>query len=195
MQILKPFIDRFTKPSPAARFCVVALLCMIMPGMRAPVQDTPDSKANQVKAVFLFNFTQFVEWPRRIFNDNTAPFVIGVLGENTFGTYLNEVIESEQVDEHPITIKHYTSVTPRLDECQILFIDKSFPSIKQAVQSLKGKPVLTVSDSEHFMEHDGMLRFYIESGKLRIEINQEASQQSGLEISSKLLRIATLHKE
>jgi hypothetical protein len=195
MQILKKlFITRSTKPSSAAILCVAIVILTVMPGMRRPFQDTSESKTSQVKAVFLYNFTQFVVWPKRVFNNNTAPFVIGVLGENTFGPYLNEVIESEEVDEHPIVVKHYTSVTPNIDECQILFIDKSFPAIKQVIESLKDKPVLTVSDSESFMRHAGMLRFYIDGGKLRIEINQEASQKSGLEISSKLLRIATLYR-
>jgi hypothetical protein len=165
-----------------------------LPGMRAPFQETSESKANQVKAVFLYNFTQFVVWPQRTFNDSTSPFVIGVLGENTFGPYLNQVIESEGVGGHPIVVKHYENITSNIDECQILFIDKSFPSVRQAIESLNGKPVLTVSDNENFMRQAGMLRFYIEGGKLRIEINKEASQKSGLEISSKLLRIATLYK-
>jgi len=174
--------------------CMAVIILTVLTSMRGPFQDTSESKAYQVKAVFLYNFTQFVVWPQRIFNNDTSPFVIGVLGENTFGPYLNEVIESEGVDGHPIVVKHYASITPNIDECQILFIDKSFPAIKQVTENLKGKPVLTVSDNENFMRHAGMLRFYIEGGKLRIEINQEASQKSGLEISSKLLRIATLYK-
>jgi hypothetical protein len=196
MQILKKhFISRSTRTGSAAIPCMAIVILMALPGMRAPFQETSESKANQVKAVFLYNFTQFVVWPQRIFNSKTSPFVIGVLGENTFGPYLNEVIESEGVDGHPIVVRHYKSITPDVDECQILFIDKSFPAVKQAIESLKGKPVLTVSDSENFMRHAGMLRFYIEGGKLRIEINQEASQKSGLEVSSKLLRIATLYRE
>jgi len=174
---------------------MAVVILTVMPGMRPPFQDTSESKANQVKAVFLYNFTQFVVWPKHVFNNNTAPFVIGVLGENTLGSSLNEVIESEEVDQHPIVVKYYTSITPNIDECQILFIDKSFPAVKQVIESLKGKPVLTVSDSENFTRRAGMLRFYIEGGKVRIEINQETSQKSGLEISSKLLRIATLYKE
>jgi hypothetical protein len=195
MQILKKlFISPSTKPSCGAILCIAVVILTVLPGMRAPFQDTSESKASQVKAVFLYNFTQFVVWPQHIFNNTTSPFVIGVLGENTFGSHLNEVIEGEEVDGHPIVVRYYTSITPNIDECQILFIDKSFSAAKQAIESLKGKPVLTVSDSENFMRHAGMLRFYIEGGKFRIEINQEASRKSGLEISSKLLRIATLYK-
>lgn len=174
---------------------MATVVLMVLPGMRAPFQEASESKANQVKAVFLYNFTQFVVWPQHIFDNETSPFVIGVLGEDTFGPYLNEVIESEEVDGHPIVVRHYKSITAGIDQCQILFIDSSFPAARQAIESLKGKPVLTVSDSQNFMRHAGMLRFYIEGGKLRIEINQEASQRSGLEVSSKLLRIATLYKE
>lgn len=196
MQVLKkPTYSQLAGSCGPVKICIYFFITLAILGMKSPRQSEPESRAIQVKAVFLYNFTQFVEWPESAFNDSNAPFVIGVLGKNTFGTYLNDVVESEKVKGHPITLKYFTGITPDIDECEILFIDKSFPAIEQAVKNTKGKSILTVSDGEHFLKQSGILRFYIEDGKLRIEINQEASSGSGLEISSKLLRIATIYKK
>jgi hypothetical protein len=159
-----------------------------------PPQNDQASRETQLKAVFLYNFTQFVEWPSSSFDNSESAFIIAVLGKSTFGTYLDEVIEDETVAGRPIVIKYYPSVVPEITNCQILFIQKNFPEIAKATQLAKGKPILTVSDSENFMKQSGMLRFYVEGGKIRFEINQEASSNSGLSISSKLMRLATIHK-
>lgn len=170
------------------------LMALILTSMQPFPQDDAASRENQVKAVFLYNFTQFIEWPQNSFDTNESPFIIGVLGKNTFDTYLSEVSEGETVAGRSIVIKHYTNITPEIGKCQILFIQKSFSEIKQVTQLTQGKPILTVSDNENFMKQSGMVRFYVESGKIRFEINKEASTESGLIISSKLLRLATLYK-
>jgi hypothetical protein len=197
MQILMKLLSlqRVTYISIPGRWGLIAAMMVLTMGMRAPLQNSPQSRANQVKAVFLYNFTQFIGWPASSFDDSQSPFVIGVLGQNTFGSYLSEVVENEKVNNRPIIIKYFNNITPEVGDCEILFIDKTFPAIKQVIQSTHGKPVLTVSDHEHFTKQAGILRFYLDDGKLRIEINQEASAGSGLEVSAKLLRIATIYKQ
>src|SRR5712691_6806881 len=50
----------------------------------------------QVKAVFLFNFAQFVDWPPEAVADSQAPLTIGVLGENPFGDVLDATVRGER---------------------------------------------------------------------------------------------------
>ena len=78
----------------------------------------------QVKAVFLFRFAQFVEWPPEAFSDAQAPIVIGVLGEDPFGGFLDEAVAGERVNRRPLEVRRYR----RMDEiggCHILFIAES----------------------------------------------------------------------
>ena len=58
-------------------------------------QTTP-SPEYQVKAVFLFNFAQFVDWPSKAFPEPQTPLVIGVVGEDPFGPYLDETVRGEK---------------------------------------------------------------------------------------------------
>jgi hypothetical protein len=64
-------------------------------------QSSPDQEY-QLKAVFLFNFAQFVEWPASAFPSPETPLVIGVLGEDPFGPYLDETVRGEKVNDRPL---------------------------------------------------------------------------------------------
>ena len=80
------------------------------------------SREYQVKAVFLFNFAQFVEWPTSTFSSEDAPFVIGVLGKDPFGDYLNETVKGEKINGHTMAVKYFQDIK-EVSACHILFIN------------------------------------------------------------------------
>lgn len=146
--------------------------------------------ADQVKAVFLFNFAQFVTWPESAFAEPHAPLVIGVLGADPFGTYLDETVRDERVRGHPLAVRRFENVED-VKGCQILFVSRSeFGHLGEVLGSLKGKPILTVADAADFVQRGGMIRFVFESNRIRLKINPAAAEAVGLTISSKLLHVA-----
>jgi hypothetical protein len=155
--------------------------------------DDSSNRESQVKAVFLYNFTQFVVWPESSFPSSVSPFVIGILGKDAIGKYLNETIKNETVNGHPIELRYYTALTPEVSQCHMLFVDKTFNEKAKAIEATNGKAILTVSDDKDFMKLSGMFRFFLENGKIRFEVNPDVSGQSGLQISSKLLRLAKIY--
>lgn len=154
--------------------------------LSSPAQTVP-SKEYQVKAVFLFNFAQFVEWPTNAFSVSNAPLVIGVLGDDPFGSFLDETVRGETVNGHPLVIQRYQQ-SDEIKDCHILFISRSeagrFESI---LAGLKNRAILTVGDVEGFAQRGGMVRFVTDK-KIRLRINLEVAKAAGLTISSKLLR-------
>src|SRR5256886_15925278 len=74
--------------------------------LRSPAQAAP-SREYQIKAVFLFNFAQFVEWPSVAFAGSNSPLVIGILGGGPFGAYLDENVRDEKVNNRPLAIQRY----------------------------------------------------------------------------------------
>jgi hypothetical protein len=144
----------------------------------------------EVKAVFLFNFTQFVEWPETTFTNPTAPFVIGVLGRDPFGNSLDEAVRGETVNGHPLIVHRYETLAA-LERCQILFIDASVHhDASKALASLERSGTLTVTDGETTTTPDVVIRFLEENNKIRLRINVDSARSAGLTISSKLLRPA-----
>jgi len=170
--------------------CWLALLFTLLSAWQRPKTDRPQEY--QIKAVFLFNFTQFVEWPASAFPEPTSPFTIGILGTDPFGPYLDETIRGETLNGHPLLVKHFSSIK-EIDACHILFISESSKSeIKTAFEKVKAMPILTVGDMANFTKQGGMIRFITENNKTRIRINLEVAKSADLKISSKLLRLAEI---
>jgi hypothetical protein len=134
-----------------------------------------------------------VGWPDNAFQHFSSPFTIGILG-NHVGPYLEQCIKNEKINGHPIRVRYLTDAR-FVEGCHIIFIEKTHASFALSIISdLKDKPVLTVSDANNFMKVSGMIRFYIENNRIRLEINPQKSEESKLVVSAKLLSLAAIYK-
>jgi hypothetical protein len=166
---------------------VVGATTATPPNAHAQASASPEY---QLKAVFLFNFAQFVEWPPSAFAGPDTPLVIGVLGEDPFGSYLEETVRGETVNGRPLEVRRYRGVG-EIGTCHILFVSRrGEDQLQGALDSLRGRSILTVSDAEGFARRGGMIRFVTDRNRIRLRINLEAAQAAGLTLSSKLLRPA-----
>lgn len=148
------------------------------------------SRETQIKAVYLFNFTQYVSWPTDAFAGPADSFVIGVLGPDPLAEILDKVVQGESVEHHPIVTQRFLRIED-VRQCHILFISATETNnVEHLLAQLQGRRILTVSDADHFAARGGMIRFVTESNKIRLLINVEAARVEGLTISSKLLRLA-----
>lgn len=146
----------------------------------------------QVKAVCLFNFTQFVEWPATSFPAEQSPMVIGIIGENPFGTYLEETVADEKVNGHPLIVRYYKRVED-IDMCHVLFINLNETNkIRDVITGLKGRNILTVTNQTSSSKQEEIIRFFIKNNKMQFQINLEAAKDANLTISSKLLKLARI---
>lgn len=167
---------------------VVMMISSLFPSL---AQINP-ARQYQVKAAFLYNFTQFVEWPARAFSEDRSPIVIGVMGDDTLGSYLEELVTGEEINGHPLEI-HRFDPNEEVVICHILFINvMSKYKLKEVLQKTKGESILTVSDMPEFIQKGGMIRFNLVNNKLRFQINPMASDSAELKISSKLLQLAEI---
>jgi len=169
------------------RLATIMLLLFAAPLLRAAALQE-----YQVKAVFLFNFTQFVDWPPATFADSSDPIVICVLGEDPFGRYLDDAVRGERVASRALSVRRIERAEEAA-HCQILFISQSESArLDTILQHARGSRALTVSDARGFGERGGMVGFVTEDNRVRLRINLEAARAAGLTISSKLLRVAEL---
>lgn len=164
----------------------VLLYLLIVPASRSETLEY------QLEAAFMFNFTQFVEWPPTAFARPDSPLVIGVLGEDPFGSYLNDIVHGEIVNGHPITVEHYR-IASEIQKCHVLFFaDSERSSFRATLIALKDRSVLTVSNLEGFAMAGGIMRFRVVDNRLRLRINIHAAHDAQLTVSSKLLRQAEI---
>jgi hypothetical protein len=170
---------------------IVALLwsSLAHPGIAAEPQP-PQQTEYKLKAAFLLNFLHFIDWPSRAFTSDSSAFVIGVVGDDPFDGALDQIVKGESVNGKVIEVRSVSSVESA-KQCQLLFFPKTQSErVAQFIEAVSGTATLTVGESEDFSSLGGEINFYLEDAKLRFEINLPALQKSGLEVSSKLLRLA-----
>ena len=151
-------------------------------------QTPPRPTEYQLKAAFLYNFAKFIDWPPEALADEKEPFIIGVLGDNPFGNDLEQA--GKKINDHTISVQSFHTGAEAA-HCQILFISKSEEKhFSEIIQALHGTAVLTVSETDGFIEKGGMVNFVKEDNKIHFRINGEAAKADRLKISSKLLSLA-----
>jgi hypothetical protein len=165
---------------------------------------------HKIKAAFLYNFINFVDWPEDKIADNNKPITIGVIGSRDFLKAL-EPIKQKKVRGRKIAVSYFpdydklkkppkagdpqwSKKIETLKTCHILFLCVGdfgpIESSGRIIRALKGSPVLTVGETEGFLESSGIINFLVEDERVRFEINNTTARQAKLKIRSKLLRLA-----
>src|SRR3981081_681264 len=181
-----------------SRFRLLIMMAMVMLlslGLDAHAQDSAASSEYLIKAGFIYNFANLVQWPSNSFAQPTSPIVIGILGEDPFGTILDRVLEGKKVNGRAFLVKRLKSV-PDLKECHIVFVSSSeMTRLAEAIHSVKGMPILTIGEIPGFAKRGGIINLFLEDSKVHFEVNIEAAKQAELNISSRLLALATILQE
>jgi hypothetical protein len=159
----------------------------------APVQEAA-SLEYQVKAVFLLRIAQFTEWPADA-EQLARPFVIGVLGQDPFGSRLEQAVEGERISGRSIVVQRYAELAD-LAPCDLLFVAASHQrATAQVLSRLKGSRTLTVADFAGFVGRGGAVELFLEEDRVRFRIDRDAAQAAGLLLRSQLLRAAATVEE
>ena len=177
------------------RFLAVVLFALLLlsPPQGAANADSGASREYQVKAAFIFNFAQFVEWPADSFGGADSPLVIGVVGSNPFGDVLEHAVAGKRAGGRNIVLKHFRSAQA-MERCHILFVSGSErDSMQLIVERSARENTLTVGDFDGFTFANGMIRFVTQDNRLRFEVNIEALNRARLKASAKLLKLAHVY--
>ena len=166
------------------------ILCI---GLFIPLSAVAQQSEYTIKAVFLEHFTRFIEWPESIeIADPSYPFYVAVIGENPFGSILDQIYSEQKIKNRRVEIM-YLSTPDEITDCQILFISSSNKEILSEILSrTRNKPILTVSDTNGFAENGVLINFYLTGSKIKFEINERAVHESGLVMSYRLLSLARI---
>ena len=159
-----------------------------LPLALATALAAPQPTEYELKAVYLFHFTEFVSWPEASYPSLNAPFVIGIVGNDPFGTTLDEVIRNESVGAHPIVVRHVEDLASERG-CRILFVSHGYEDQLHPRQ-LGNAPILTVGESQAFAQDGGMVEFVTERNRIHLRIDLASARAHGLGVSAKLLRVA-----
>lgn len=158
---------------------------------RIPVAAGPAPLAeHQIKALYLFNFTKYVEWPVPATGTNTAPFIIGISEAAEVKSDLLEITRGKLILGREIVVRTIRTAQD-VQVCQLVFIGTADKRrIAELLQRAQDAAVLTVGDAEGFLALGGMVNFVRQEDKLRLEIGLDTVQRARLVMSAKLLAVA-----
>ncbi len=166
-----------------SRRALLLLLAALLLGNSAPTEY-------EVKLVYLYNFTKFVNWPESAFATANAPVNICVMGFQD-NTKLGGLLNGKKAKARPIELKLLEKL-PENDICHILFITNSFgrTQTQQIIKQIR-TPTLLVGESADFAKHLGIIGFVTDDNRrIRIEINLNHAEANNLTIRAQLLEIA-----
>lgn len=142
-----------------------------------------------IKAVYLYNLTKFIQWPTPRSDAPLQPFTICILGKSPFAERL-QPLTARNVGTRPIVLVALES-SAVVQQCNVLFIARSEdPMLAETLTALLDLPILSVSDMPDFVDRGGMVGFVTVANTIRLEINLTRATRANLVFSAKLLEIA-----
>lgn len=165
----------------------LAVLCAILPAGRA---QAPTASEADVKAVWLLNFVRYTDWPASAFDSLQAPIVIGVVGKPAFAPVLEKTFSGKTVKGRSIIVKRLTA-DQDLKRCQLLYLSASERRRqRELLESVEGHPVLTVGETEDFLDDGGMVQFTLKDNSVRFAVSIDAARPAGMRLQASLLKVA-----
>jgi hypothetical protein len=140
-----------------------------------------------IKALFIYNFTKYVEWP---IEKDPAHIVIGFYGPSAVIDELKKICVNKKVKDRNVEIRQANDVS-EAEKCDIFFIPQNENSVfKYLNDQLQGKGVLIVTEEKGMAQKGAAINIIEQDNKIRFELNENSVKQAGLKISSQLLSLA-----
>lgn len=155
-----------------------------------PGKTPTRGKEYEVKAAVLYKLGRFVTWPASAFQGSDAPFTLASVGKNPFDDILANMVTGKRITNRPPRVQHFDGPSD-LAPCQILFVTAEalthMPTLRRRARA---EHILTVGETEDFLEQGGMVHMAVVDDRLRLSINVAEAAEADLRISASLLRIS-----
>jgi hypothetical protein len=171
-----------------ARWVLAAAQAALLGAAAAP--GFVPSPEYQAKVVLLEKLTLFVDWPQARTPDQ--PFVLAVLGRSPFGDELDAFFAAHPVKGRPVTVRYLARIAD-LGDCDLLFVCASeAPRLPGILERVKGRPILTVADTEGFAQAGVMVAMVRIGGKIAFEVNLPSVRDAGFRMVPGFLQLVKL---
>lgn len=142
--------------------------------------SSPSASLGKYQAMFLYNFTKHMKWPKK------KQITIGVVGQTSVLSELNNIAKrSSQITA--LTLTNPEDVL----KCDLIFISGSASKEFQNIQnSIGSRSIILVSDNTNLISQGVEIGFFVENGKLKFALNKSELQSANVMVSEDLYRMA-----
>ncbi len=156
-----------------------------------PEASSRNFEEHEIKAAFLYSFAQFIKRVPKNPGGPTTTVNYCTVHEGPVENALKALIASRQTEGQT---RRYTLLADWSDIEQCHFLFQGADSEKsEPIQLGPDESVITVGDSPGFAANGGMIEFQRQGAHVKVHVNLETARAHGIKISSKLLKLATIH--
>lgn len=150
------------------------------------LSTTGFSQESKFKALFMYNFTKYLEWP---IDKQKGDFVIGVYGKSDIIPELKIISEKKKVGLQSIIIKEMNS-SSNFSSCNILFVpENQSANIASIASNCSGKGVVLITEKPGMAKTTSGINYVKVDGKQSFEINKSNLENCGVKVNSVLLSL------
>lgn len=158
----------------------------------APAAQAASADEYEIRAAMLLNIARFVQWPSWKLDASHPQFQVCLLGNDPTGSYADRFLQHQAIANRPVQVRHL-SAADELTPCHLLYISaEESRLLARSRVDLAKAAVLTISEEPNASHPDQIIGLPVIDEHVHIDINLGSAQRSGLEISSRLLRLATV---
>ena len=155
--------------------------------------DTPQkAKEFHVKALFLYNFANFVEWPSDAFNDENSGLRMCLFGDVPFGGFL-DAVNGTRIRTRTLNVIRTSEPSEIENGCHILFVGTDrLELVERLFKNLNHLFVLSIGSLQGFTDKGGIVNILRTRDQQKFDINLSKAIKNGLMIDSDLLALARI---
>jgi hypothetical protein len=178
-------------PEVTTRQLALILLLILSCLPMALYAEEHQAEENLLKAVFIYNFAKFTRWPDDMWDERGPSLTICSIGHDKLSDAL-ERLNGRMLRDNPVNIDQRESLT-HLDTCHVLYLANSIEhEAIEITHTLRSKPILTISEIPDFAESGGMIELFHNDGRIHFKVNLHTTREAGLDLSSRLLKLAII---
>lgn len=149
--------------------------------------QTIDTNA-KIKAMFIYSFTRYVEWPSDYKQGN---FVIGVMGSGSLVSELDKMANSgKRAGSQAIEVKSFAT-SSAISRCHMLIVPSDFKgNLAEVLAKIKGQSTLIITEKAGMAKSGAAINFVVQNNKQAFELNKSNAEKYDLKVSSNLLTLA-----
>ena len=162
-------------------------VCLALISGSGDVQAPPPAPEDQLKAAIVLSLLRYAEWPKT----RGAAMLVGVDAQ---GQAVGRALEGKLVNNRPIHIVELHTEAAEASCCDAIYLASSRPEdLRTELAAAVRAHVLTIGESRNFLKMGGVLNLLMVDGRMSFEVDLDSLAQTGVSISSKILRFGQLH--
>jgi hypothetical protein len=168
---------------------LAGLWITLTPFLSAAPQQLPDAT---LRAAFLYNFARFTTWPDSVLPPGARLNIC--TDDDRVMAALRQTVAGKPVEDHTVDALIWSDSNGGR-RCHVAYLRRPRGADPARVfADLAATSVLTVGDDADAIAAGAVVHFFVEDRRLRFAVSMPSASRAGLQLSSRLLALAVVHK-